>query len=135
MQCIFSVVSVFVFFLMRRRPPRSTPDTLYPYTTLFRSILVTAITRNADHADHLAMIDAHLADQEAKRLQTGGLMGIVDEYAKGMIVRSEEHTSDLQTLMRNSYAVFCLKNKNQKDQLITIATIKQTNKRLNIIRK
>src|SRR3546814_8887875 len=124
MQCIFSVVSVFVFFLMRRRPPRSTPDTLYPYTTLFRSILVTAITRNADHADHLAMIDAHLADQEAKRLQTGGIMGIVDEYAKGMIVddveppriilRSEEHTSELQSLMRISYAVFCLKKKNMK---------------------
>src|SRR3546814_16145949 len=90
MQCIFSVVSVFVFFLMRRRPPRSTPDTLYPYTTLFRSILVTAITRNADHADHLAMIDAHLADQEAKRLQTGGIMGIVDEYEKGMIVDDVE---------------------------------------------
>src|SRR3546814_3637518 len=78
----------FVFFLMIRRPPRSTrTDTLFPYTTLFRSIGV----RQGDSA---------LRDIVNETLQelwkSGG---------------SEEHTSELQSLMRISYAVFCLKKK------------------------
>src|SRR3546814_1665239 len=99
---------------MIRRPPRSTrTDTLFPYTTLFRS--------------------AHVAAEQCRRLQAAG----IDEFhfytlnradltyaichvlgvrPKPTIAgeRSEEHTSELQSLMRNSYAVFCLKKKTHK---------------------
>src|SRR3546814_15089032 len=86
--------SLHVFFLMIRRPPRSTrTDTLFPYTTLFRS--------RARSSEHLATIDAesYLSPDDIKRL---------------IPRRSEEHTSELQSLMRISYAVFCLKKKNKK---------------------
>src|SRR3546814_15063607 len=82
------------FFLMIRRPPRSTrTDTLFPYTTLFRSgqprLAVGAHRRHRlRHQDHLR----HLA-------------------VAVQCDRSEEHTSELQSLMRISYAVFCLKKK------------------------
>src|SRR3546814_20783487 len=72
-----------VFFLMIRRPPRSTrTDTLFPYTTLFRS------QRGA--------YDSRCPKTEVPVYGTD---------------RSEEHTSELQSLMRISYAVFCLKKK------------------------
>src|SRR3546814_1959009 len=85
---------------MIRRPPRSTrTDTLFPYTTLFRSI-VSAIARCCCFpAQHL-------------RLQAAWA-----EY------RSEEHTSELQSLMRISYAVFCLKKKKMKNNQIRIQLI------------
>src|SRR3546814_13710839 len=74
------------FFLMIRRPPRSTrTDTLFPYTTLFRS------------RPHLG----------GSRQRGGGPAGRVPRDRR----RSEEHTSELQSLMRISYAVFCLKKK------------------------
>src|SRR3546814_1237558 len=78
---------------MIRRPPRSTrTDTLFPYTTLFRSHLQQphpeADQRDVQHHQQ------HVADKEAGH------------------DRSEEHTSELQSLMRISYAVFCLKKKN-----------------------
>src|SRR3546814_7866029 len=76
---------------MIRRPPRSTrTDTLFPYTTLFRS------------AGHVLV---------------NGQPGRVKQMANPgdkLVVRSEEHTSELQSLMRISYAVFCLKKKNKK---------------------
>src|SRR3546814_13451238 len=82
------IVSVF-FFLMIRRPPRSTrTDTLFPYTTLFRSPFVLIIG--------LWIL--------IMRQMQGGARG-------AMGFRSEEHTSELQSLMRISYAVFCLKKK------------------------
>src|SRR3546814_16912661 len=82
----------FFFFLMIRRPPRSTrTDTLFPYTTLFRSGL-----------------PLQTADSFSRTLeQVCGLRP--DRIA----LRSEEHTSELQSLMRISYAVFCLKKKKQ----------------------
>src|SRR3546814_5740570 len=76
---------------MIRRPPRSTrPDTLFPYTTLFRSLpaLSTLALADAGHSHGAA----------------------IGEPASP---RSEEHTSELQSLMRISYAVFCLKKKNR----------------------
>src|SRR3546814_3580917 len=90
---------------MIRRPPRSTrTDTLFPYTTLFRSRLDRA---RADRvaADTLADIIGgdRLGQPDHRRLGDA-----VDE-AVGH--RSEEHTSELQSLMRISYAVFCLKKK------------------------
>src|SRR3546814_2432589 len=88
----------FVFFLMIRRPPRSTrTDTLFPYTTLFRSRRRLDDARGAVHAgDHRR--DLRMGERE---LQRGGGE------------RSEEHTSELQSLMRISYAVFCLKKKTE----------------------
>src|SRR3546814_14201524 len=83
-------------FLMIRRPPRSTrTDTLFPYTTLFRS----GVARLA--ASH-ALEPLPL---EAENLAVVGAFGHR---------RSEEHTSELQSLMRISYAVFCLKKKKRK---------------------
>src|SRR3546814_13765838 len=94
------------FFLMIRRPPRSTrTDTLCPYTTLFRSDTPCpgAWTRTA----------AVLATVET-RLRPAILRSGPDEIANLLrgLDRSEEHTSELQSLMRISYAVFCLKKKN-----------------------
>src|SRR3546814_3298910 len=82
-----------MFFLMMRRPPRSTrTDTLFPYTTLYRS--------QALHAG----ADGHLAPAAELTVVAAGQ----DDVTVG---RSEEHTSELQSLMRISYAVFCLKKK------------------------
>src|SRR3546814_14750473 len=82
----------YVFFLMIRRPPRSTrTDTLFPYTTLFRSRTPQRCSTRWIQRHHRA----------AQRVYGGG-----DQ-------RSEEHTSELQSLMRISYAVFCLKKKNR----------------------
>src|SRR3546814_3633343 len=83
---------------MIRRPPRSTrTDTLFPYTTLFRS----------DHDDVTDIGGLAVgAAQHLDALHPTGA-GIVGDFE----VRSEEHTSELQSLMRISYAVFCLKKK------------------------
>src|SRR3546814_7534695 len=86
---------------MIRRPPRSTrTDTLFPYTTLFRSRLRRARRRAALPRPSPALLPRRPAKVEE---------------------RSEEHTSELQSLMRHSYAVFCLKKKkhyNTPEQLI-----------------
>src|SRR3546814_7704186 len=98
-----------VFFLMIRRPPRSTrTDTLFPYTTLFRSILL-GLVQTSDAVT--------LAKQvHTRKLKVPYLIGTaatqLDEWQKAVgpaQERSEEHTSELQSLMRISYAVFCLK--------------------------
>src|SRR3546814_1848977 len=93
--CIVDViVVVIVFCLIIRRPPRSTrTDTLFPYTTLFRSA--------ATPRDRAPPVRASRASAQ-RNLR--------------FAFRSEEHTSELQSLMRNSYAVFCLKKKNNHSQ-------------------
>src|SRR3546814_14791342 len=96
-----------VSFLMIRRPPRSTrTDTLVPYTTLFRS---TA-------ANLAAFINAHRNDfgvaGGVTATSAAGVTTVRSPGTAGNAVRSEEHTSELQSLMRISYAVFCLKKKN-----------------------
>src|SRR3546814_13067807 len=86
------------FFLMSRRPPRSTrTDTLFPYTTLFRSRRAGAGT--------LSFASGRTAHAVAPRRG--------QRAVRWRDLRSEEHTSELQSLMRISYAVFCLKNNNQ----------------------
>src|SRR3546814_10162034 len=124
---------------MRRRPPESTlTDSLFPYPTLFRSgheahlaqvLLHHALGRAgqaqqrlvarglADRQDHHAAL-RELVDQRAG---DGGRRGGDDDAVEGRLlapalpaVRSEEHTSELQSLMRISYAVFCLKKKKYK---------------------
>src|SRR3546814_2069619 len=88
---------------MLRRPPRSTrTDTLFPYTTLFRS------ARTVAQEDH--PIRRWNAANEAPRHQSHHRDRSERPYRDGQI-RSEEHTSELQSLMRISYAVFCLKKK------------------------
>src|SRR3546814_9339360 len=92
-----------VFFLMIRRPPRSTrTDTLFPYTTLFRS---------AD-APVARLCRVALAARAVCLCAGGGALVLDDAAA----LRSEEHTSELQSLMRISYAVFCLKKKTLKTE-------------------
>src|SRR3546814_2767246 len=116
---------------MLRQPPRSTrTDTLVPYTTRFRAGRVAGIrgtaedlgeSRVADHATHpvraqqqpLGLGERH--HEEVRRTSGRVAEGPGDDVALGMgrrlVGRSEEHTSELQSLMRISYAVFCLKKK------------------------
>src|SRR3546814_4052630 len=86
-----------------RRPPRSTrTDTLFPYTTLFRS-------PRRREAGPRRRGEPALLGESARRCR--GFGGWTLPGARGFR-RSEEHTSELQSLMRTSYAVFCLKKKN-----------------------
>src|SRR3546814_5721787 len=95
---------------MIRRPPRSTrTDTLFPYTTLFRSH-DTADGGCGQVKRHAPRIPLFLS--EAIRLGPDGENAA--RHIKRNPVRSEEHTSELQSLMRISYAVFCLKKKKNK---------------------
>src|SRR3546814_7791433 len=105
---------------MLRRPPRPTrTDTLFPYTTLFRSIsggMIVGLRREAALDDR---VDDGVGD--GGRLRTGLVLdfavrsrGRFFGRRRGRFRRSEEHTSELQSLMRNSYAVFCLKKKKKK---------------------
>src|SRR3546814_972912 len=92
---------------MIRRPPRSTrTDTLFPYTTLFRSF-----------RDKLRCLVIFKGGGEPQVVQNIYLPTIIDHRcckpANINAPRSEEHTSELQSLMRISYAVFCLKKKNK----------------------
>src|SRR3546814_7387037 len=134
-----------IFFLMIRRPPRSTrTDTLFPYTTLFRSLVEDEFARAVRYRpgdrthflpdrqlDLAALVDLRLdIELDADILALDRAEGIVeivrqrfpggdrnflpDEEMRLVIIerehmRSEEHTSELQSLMRISYAVFCLK--------------------------
>src|SRR3546814_12679994 len=112
--CIFFsslAISLFFFFLMIRRPPRSTrTDTLFPYTTLFRS--------------------RHIARESSGAGRAGSAP------AAERPTRSEEHTSELQSLMRISYAVFCLKKKkNNRNNVTKEETYNQTKKQNSIILK
>src|SRR3546814_7422410 len=115
---------------MIRLPPRSTrTDTLFPYTALFRSMGQGAVplepaTQRAV-LDDLAVIGLqHLAGHPGRAEHVVCTAG-VGEHALG---RSEEHTSELQSLMRISYAVLCLKKKNLQNQQTkqTYIPIKQT---------
>src|SRR3546814_2139210 len=103
-----------VFFLMIRRPPRSTrTDTLFPYTTLFRSDgapgVVVDRVRGLDDGDPRPRLRPRRKPEPRRQLAH-----LVDHDLRALL-RSEEHTSELQSLMRISYAVFCLK-KNNKDK-------------------
>src|SRR3546814_1593139 len=95
---------------MIRRPPRSTrTDTLFPYTTLFRS---QARRRPRPGAD--APVRGSGGGTGAQRPHAGGPAVLTGWSGRADAGRSEEHTSELQSLMRISYAVFCLKKKTHK---------------------
>src|SRR3546814_8435209 len=118
---------------MIRRPPRSTrTDTLFPYTTLFRSS-ATHSRQRAVRLTHRAKRTAARSDPitEQRRRSAVSRIGQDLEGARRIACRietisefrSEEHTSELQSLMRISYAVFCLKQK--KPQQINIDSTTQ----------
>src|SRR3546814_8061159 len=100
------------FFLMMRRPPRSTrTDTLFPYTTLFRS----------RHVERARTSSGTSVTSEANACVGGG-----GERRRRLVRRrSEEHTSELQSLMRISYAVFCLKKQKSNTDYILHTTLIQ----------
>src|SRR3546814_1811923 len=110
---------------MIRRPPRSTrTDTLFPYTTLFRSLdpLFEAVRARAHRILAGVFIEACRRLHHAgaiRKLRQERCIGFGQMQDDGGWVRrfyrSEEHTSELQSLMRISYAVFCLKNKKIQD--------------------
>src|SRR3546814_6794153 len=146
---------LFVFFLMIRRPPRSTrTDTLFPYTTLFRSEGFRQaqgrrsgqgqgagsrqagshppVDEGGQRDQRSLIVRANIATKKRAlaRFFVGAARGMTDcsrrsaaigGVASGLCgtgtgaVRSEEHTSELQSLMRISYAVFCLKKKNNQN--------------------
>src|SRR3546814_6315470 len=91
-------------FLKVRRPPSSTrTDTLFPYTTLFRSAMPAG---GAEIPTFLSYFIEKRLSKHPEEFGNGAIEGVAG--------RSEEHTSELQSLMRVSYAVFCLKKKNKK---------------------
>src|SRR3546814_10590692 len=95
----------FFFFLMIRRPPRSTrTDTLLPYTTLFRSGSIGKRAVSPRTEPPVSRTEDAASRRENERLTREN-------------DRSEEHTSKLQSLMRISYAVFCLKKKNNTERI------------------
>src|SRR3546814_10897067 len=110
----------FFFFLMIRRPPRSTrTTTLFPYTTLFRSVVIGA--DDPERRLGLHRVPRRGQPVARERVVVGEIVeavpGVVHAVDPAMVgaaqvaARSEEHTSELQSLMRISYAVFCLKKK------------------------
>src|SRR3546814_10735817 len=91
---------------MIRRPPRSTrTDTLFPYTTLFRYALGVTEGRSELGDGTVLWLECNAAELNGVSFTKGCYVGQEN--------RSEEHTSELQSLMRISYAVFCLKKKTQ----------------------
>src|SRR3546814_8347719 len=106
---------------MIRRPPRSTlTDTLFPDPTLFRS---PGDRQGGDIGFQLGVAVA-IAGDDGQRRRIGPANGDRPALAAGILLpgpgsdRSEEHTSELQSLMRRSYAVFCLKKKNHKNRIL-----------------
>src|SRR3546814_6647328 len=105
-----------VFFLMIRRPPRSTrTDTLFPYTTLFRSMWPINSPRTTPQKPP-PMSRAMATPIIFPQYCIDSPICLTPGEARSHKIRSEEHTSELQSLMRISYAVFCLK---KKTKLIT----------------
>src|SRR3546814_2028894 len=107
------------FFLMIRRPPRSTrTDTLVPYTTLFRSAASSSSASASCGNSAVSVIASH-----SGVCPTPGSRIACSLSVSALASRSEEHTSELQSLMRTSYAVFCLKKKKEIDYIQLLVDI------------
>src|SRR3546814_8218338 len=128
---------------MIRRPPRSTrTDTLFPYTTLFRSslpvehfdrrdalIVAQGFTTNLHRLNEKLLFRLHIlccTARQSKRHYCKYKPFHCSPPTKCRALRSEEHTSELQSLMRISYAVFCLKNKNQIEKPLIPTSVPPT---------
>src|SRR3546814_7409918 len=97
---------------MIRRPPRSTrTDTLFPYTTLFRS---SSAPSSPGAAAACRWASGNRPWRDTATNSVCGHWADSSSNTSTAVSRSEEHTSELQSLMRISYAVFCLKKKNTK---------------------
>src|SRR3546814_21001777 len=111
--CFWYVVVIIVFLILRRPTRATRTDTLFPYTTLFRS--------NPEGYERFNPI-LHVKDWRVPMLVIHGEKDFRIPVSQGIAaftaLRSEEHTSELQSLMRLSYAVFCLK---KNKALMTIA--------------
>src|SRR3546814_6516151 len=108
-------VFMFIFFLMIRRPPRSTrTDTLFPYTTLFRSCSIKSVA--GFRVTVIATRQCQGRSLEHRAFCGELFVTKICKFVRGQFDRSEEHTSELQSLMRISYAVFCLKKKTSHTQ-------------------
>src|SRR3546814_2642076 len=133
MTLIFFRFLFFFFFLMIRPPPRSTrTDTLFPYTTLFRSVQPPPVPKptldpelrpvsvDGDGTGAVGLQLDGIGAGLLRRLQdaegAADVAVMIAGHLGDDIWRSEEHTSELQSLMRISYAVFCLKKKKEKKQ-------------------
>src|SRR3546814_2799144 len=107
---------MFFLFLMVRRPPRATrTDTLFPYTTLFRSASAPApgpAAKPNHHPKSAPRPDRRDRDPKPFQASVAPRETPLHQAPDAPPRRSEEHTSELQSLMRISYAVFCLKKKN-----------------------
>src|SRR3546814_5840055 len=103
---------------MIRRPPRSTrTDTLFPYTTLFRSHILDndeIVLHGVRFLGSTLWNDFNLYGAKPREQAIEQALGFIRDFVRiqSGTIRSEEHTSELQSLMRISYAVFCLKKKN-----------------------
>src|SRR3546814_8376693 len=126
---------------MIRRPPRSTrTDTLFPYTTLFRSPLELSPTFSKPERFPLRLVGHAIHSCRRCRSSASARAGLRQDVRgnereglqRPRIDRSEEHTSDLQSLMRTSYAVFCLKKKNTHKQVKKTRRNRQQHRTLNI---
>src|SRR3546814_11690244 len=110
------------FFLTIRRPPRSTrTDTLFPYTTLFRSRTLYILDEptpvlHFDDVKKLLEVLQALVDQGNTVLVIEHNLEVI-KTADWILDRSEEHTSELQSLMRTSYAVLCLTKTKPRSKL------------------
>src|SRR3546814_1753646 len=106
------------------RPPRSTrTDTLFPYTTLFRSHRINFDNLTPLYPDEKLNLEIENSTSKDMSCRVIDLIAPLGKGQRGLIVaqprtgkRSEEHTSELQSLMRISYAVFCLKKKKKPTQ-------------------
>src|SRR3546814_20863483 len=112
-------VRILIFVLMILRPPRSTrPYTLFPYTTLFRSVNFQGATNETETVQvnrEGEIIVGALPPIRAAGRSLGQVRSDITSATRSTLLgtnaRSEEHTSELQSLMRISYAVFCLNKK------------------------
>src|SRR3546814_20145094 len=112
--CGLRYLFICFFFLMIRRPPRSTrTDTLFPYTTLFRSAGNLHRALSAERLRNGNTVQSEHAGQYGE-MRARHARPIQRSSARGTATRSEEHTSELQSLMRISYAVYCLKKNKQR---------------------
>src|SRR3546814_9297567 len=101
---------------MKRRPPRSTRTaTLFPYTTLFRSNISSSIGEAAERFGGIGTMvfagGVPIGQPFVSKIDESDWREVIETELIGFTRRSEEHTSELQSLMRISYAVFCLKKK------------------------